>query len=88
MFLLLNFKILAHIEGVQKGTRMRINLGLNWRFRNPKIRTKTNIDKNLQISIFFNVPSLDIKTIIFQCSDLEVPAKTRGKSHDLEFYPN
>ena len=30
-----NFKILAHMVGVQKGTRMTINLGLNLRFLNP-----------------------------------------------------
>ena len=80
----------------QRGTRKTTKIGLNWRFWNLQIRTKPEIDKNIQILIFFlqytisGHKNYDISIQIslnmyivhyfWQCSDLEVPGKTKGKS--------
>ena len=84
------------MEDVYKGTKMTISLRLNWGFRNPQIRTKPKINKNVQILIFLSMQKIsrhknyDVLILIslnlyivqyfWQCSNFEVPAKSRGKS--------
>ena len=90
-----NIKIIAHMEGVQKGIRMTIYLSLNWGIRSPQIRTTPKIDKNMQVLTYFLCKiskhiNYDISILIslnlyilhnfWQCSNLEVPAKRRRQS--------
>ena len=49
------------MEGVQIGTRMTINLGLNLRFQNLKIRSKCKLDENKQIVTIPTQPQLNSK---------------------------